>query len=291
MLTLIEKEVLFSTHCFELQTWVNRALPTLDGITAVAQLASALPEIEIKNATAFVTTCKKYLRVRQCHQFFKAEKAGIVDFLAESLLLEDWETETHKALQHLVENFHFFGGKARGDFLLWAAKRLNNLPSLKKHATLRDFIAMGIEDFDETKRDLSDFTYTEHSMPFGKEWHIPLEGGHVWRVRDLRHAKGLWPVSVKKVNGTPYVVKVVQGHTVFVHRLFFNVEMGEVIRAYDDDYTNMSMYPFSRHEGRRTGADWEKPRNYSEEKPDKEKDEGRVEVGLRQGHETRFSRG
>jgi hypothetical protein len=288
-LTVSEKEVLFSAHCFELQSWVNRALPTLDGITAVAQLASALPEIEIKDKRAFVTTCKKWLRVRQCDKFFRTEKAGIAEFLAESLLIEDWQTESNAALQHLVENFHFFGGKTRGDFLLWCAKRLNNLPSLKKHATLRDFIIMGIDDFDDTKRDLSDFTYTEHLMPFGKEYHIPLEDGHVWRVRDLRDAKGLWPVSIKMVNGTPYVVKVVKEHTIFVHRLFFKIGIGDVVRAYDSDFTNMSMYPFSRHE-EAYWADWEKPRKYSEEKPDKKKTKDELKLTRAQGTKPIFTK-
>jgi hypothetical protein len=258
MLNRSEKESLFSQHALELQAWMTKNLPTLDSVHEVSALAVALSEIEIKNATAFLTVCKKWLRCKQAEKFFRAEKAGIAEFLAESLLIEDWQTESNAALQHLVENFHFFGGKTRGDFLLWCTKRLNNLPSLKKHATLRDYIALGIEDFEDTKPDLSDFKFTEHLMPFGKEWHVQLEDGHVWRVRDLRHAKGLWPVHVRKVDGVPYVVKVVQGHTVFVHRLFFNIEIGDVVRAFDGDYLNMSLFPFSRHTEVFWG-DWKNP--------------------------------
>ena len=258
MLTRNEKEALYSAHCLELQSWVTNSLPTLDSTGEVAALLAHLPEIEIKDKRAFMPTCKKWLRCKQAEKFFRAEKAGMAEFLAESLLIEDWQTESNAALQHLVENFHFFGGKTRGDFLLWCAKRLNNLPSLKKHATLRDYIALGIEDFDETKLDLSDFKFTEHLMPFGKEWHVQLEGGHVWRVRDLREAKALWPVHVRNVDGTPYLVKIVQGHTVFVHRLFFRIEVGDVVRAFDGDYLNMSLYPFSRHTEVFWG-DWKNP--------------------------------
>jgi hypothetical protein len=258
MLSRNEKESLFSQHALELQSWVTNSLPTLDSTGEVSQLLTALPEVEIKDARVFMTACKRWLRVRQAEKFYKKEKDGIAEFLAESLLVEDWQTEANAALQHLVENFHFFGGKSRGDFILWAAKRLNNLPSLKKHATLRDFINMGIDDFDDTKPDLSDFKFTEHEMPFGREFHIPLEGGHVWRVRDLKSAKALWPVHIRKVDGTPYVVKVVQGHTVFVHRLFFKIGIGDVVRAFDGDYLNMSLYPFSRHE-EAYWADWQNP--------------------------------
>ena len=123
------------------------------------------------------------------------------------------------------EHFHLFGGKTRGDFVLWAARRLRRLPALLNHATLRDYVAMGIEDFDDAKPDLSDFKFTTHEMPFGTEYHIPLEGGHVWRIRDLKQAKALWPVRVMMVSGTPYLTKSVRGHTVFVHRLFFRIEI------------------------------------------------------------------
>ena len=265
MLTRIEKEALYSAHCLELQSWVTNSLPTLDSTSEVLALLAYLPEIEIKDKRAFVTACKKWLRVRQCDKFFRTDKAGIAQFLAESLLIEDWYTESNAALQQLVENFHFFGGKTRGDFLLWCAKRLNNLPALKKHATLRDYIALGIEDFEDTKPDLSDFKFTEHLMPFGKEYHIPLEGGHVWRVLDLRYAKGLWPVHVRVVDGTPYVVKIVQGRTVFVHRLLFKIEIGDVVRASDGDYLNMSLYPFSRRK-EAFWADWKDPKKKNESK-------------------------
>jgi hypothetical protein len=247
VLTRNDKDLLFSQHALELRSWTTNNLPTLDAVHEVAALSVALPEIEIKKEAAFVAACKKWLRVRQCEKFFRAEKGGIVEFLAESLLIEDWQTETNAALQQLSDNFHFFGGKTRGDFLLWAAKRLNNLPALKKHATLRDYIAMGIDDFDDTKPDMSDFKFTEHAMPFGKEYHVQLEGGHVWRVRDLRDARALWPVHVRTVKGTPYLVKLVQGHTIYVHRLFFRIEIDDVVRAFDGDYLNMSLYPFSRH--------------------------------------------
>jgi hypothetical protein len=263
MLTPAEKETLFGLHAFELQRWVSSALPTLDATNTVAQLLTVLPDLEIKNENAFVAACKKRLRVPQAQKFFKAEKDGIAMFLADNLFVEDWRTEVNAALQHLVEHFHLFGGKTRGDFVLWAARRLRRLPALMNHATLRDYVALGIEDFDDTKPDLSDFTYTEHLMPFGKEYHIPLEGGHVWRIRDLKHAKALWPVRVMTVNGTPYLTKMARGHTIFVHRLFFRIEVGDVVRAYDGDYLNMSLYPFSRHEEAYWG-DWKDPKKKNE---------------------------
>jgi hypothetical protein len=258
MLSRNEKESLFSQHALELQAWVANSLPTLDNVHEIAALSSALPEIEIKDQRAFVGACKKWLRVQQCQQFFKKEKDGIAEFLAESLFVEDWQTESNAALQHLVEHFHLFGGKSRGEFLLWAATRLRRLPALRNHATLRDFINMGIDDFDDVQPDLSDFKFTVHEMPFGKEYHIPLEDGHVWRVRDLKSAKALWPVHIRKVDGTPYVIKIVQGHTVFVHRLFFKIGIGDVVRAFDGDYTNFSLYPFSRHVEVFWG-DWKNP--------------------------------
>jgi hypothetical protein len=258
MLSNESKQQLFSRFALELQGWTTNTLPTLDAVREIAQLASALPSIEIKNEGTFVAACKKWLRVRQCEQFYKKEKDGIAEFLAENLCVEDWQTEVSAALQHLVEHFHLFGGKSRGEFLVWVARRLRRLPAMKNHATLRDYVAMGIDDFDDAKPDLSDFKFTEHSMPFGTEYHIPLEGGHVWRVRDLKQAKGLWPVRVTKVNGTPYIVKVVRGRTIFVHRLFFNLNIGDVVRAFDDDYTNFSLYPFSRHVEVFWG-DWKNP--------------------------------
>jgi hypothetical protein len=118
---------------------------------------------------------------------------------------------------------------------------------MKNHAMLRDYVAMGIDDFDDARPDLSDFKFTEHEMPFGTEYHIPLSGGHVWRVRDLKEAKALWPVRIQNVNGKPYVVKTVRGRTIFAHRLLFNIEIGDVVCANDDDYLNWSLFPFSRH--------------------------------------------
>jgi hypothetical protein len=258
MLSRNEKESLFSQHALELQAWVANNLPTLDNVHEIAALSSALPEVEIKDQRAFVGACKKWLRVQQCQQFFKKEKDGIAEFLAENLFVEDWQTESNVALQHLVEHFHLFGGKSRGEFLLWAAQRLRRLPALRNHATLRDFINMGIDDFDNEKPDLPDFKFTTHEMPFGKEYHIPLEDGHVWRVRDLKSAKALWPVHIRKVDGKPYIVKVVQGHTIYVHRLFFKVGIGDTVCAFDDDYTNFSLYPFSRHTEVFWG-DWKNP--------------------------------
>jgi len=263
VLTPADKEQLFSQHVLELQAWATANLPTLDGSYEVAALAVALSEIEIKNENAFVAACKKYLRVRQAEKFFKAEKDGIAMFLADNLFVEDWQTEVNAALQHLVENFHMFGGKSRGDFVLWAARRLRRLPALRNHATLRDYVSMSIYDFDDAKPDLSDFKFTEHEMPFGVEYHIALEGGHVWRILNLKQARGLWPVRVMKVNGTPYLVKTVHGHTVFVHRLFFKIEIDDVVRAYDGDYLNMSLYPFSRHEEAYWG-DWKDPQKKNE---------------------------
>jgi hypothetical protein len=258
MLQNESKQQLFSQHALELQGWTTNNLPTLDAVREIAQLASALPSIEIKNEVTFVAACKKWLRVRQCEQFYKKEKDGIAEFLVENLCVEDWQTEVGAALQHLVEHFHLFGGKSRGEFLVWVARRLRRLPAMKNHATLRDYVAMGIDDFDDAKPDLSDFKFSEHSMPFGTEYHISLEDGHVWRVRDLKQAKALWPVRVSKVNGNPYVVKVVRGRTIFVHRLFFNLNIGDVVRAFDGDYTNFSLYPFSRHVEVFWG-DWKNP--------------------------------
>jgi hypothetical protein len=140
---------------------------------------------------------------------------------------------------------------------------LRRLPALMNHATLRDYVALGIEDFDDTKPDLSDFKFTTHEMPFGTEFHIQLEGGHIWRIRDLKEAKALWPVRVMKVNGTPYLTKSVRGHTIFVHRLFFRIEIDDVVRAYDGDYLNYSLYPFSRHEEAYWG-DWKDPQKKNE---------------------------
>jgi hypothetical protein len=257
------KQRLFEQHTGELRGWITVNLPTLDVYTTLPQLLNALPDLEIKSEAAFLAACKKWLRVRQCEKFFKAEKDSIATFLADNLFVEDWQTEVNAALQHLVENFHLFGGKSRGDFWVWAARRLRRLPALMNHATLRDYIALGIEDFDDAKPDLSDFKFTEHEMPFGKEFHIQLEGGHVWRIRDLKQAKALWPVRVMTINGTPYLVKVVRGHTVFVHRLFFRIEIGDVVRAYDGDYLNMSLYPFSRHEEAYWG-DWKDPKKKNE---------------------------
>ena len=265
MLANESKHELFSKYALDLQSWVTNNTPTLDSVRAIAQLASALPSIEIKNEDAFLAACKKWLRVRQCEQFYKNEKDGIAEFLAENLCVEDWQAELNAALQHLIEHFHLFGGKSRGDFLLWAAKRLRRLPAMKNHATLRDYVAMGIDDFDDAKPDLSDLKFTEHEMPFGKEYHIPLEGGHVWRVRDLQYAKGLWPVRIKKVNGQTYVVKVVRRQTIFVHRLLFNLNIGDVVRAFDGDYLNMSLYPFSRHTEVFWG-DWKDPEKKNESK-------------------------
>ena len=263
MLSPTDKDSLFSQHVLELQAWTTTNLPTLDGSYEVAALAVALSEIEIKNENAFVAACKKYLRVRQAAKFFRVEKNGIAEFLVDNLFVEDWRTEVNAALQHLVENFHMFGGKTRGDFVLWAARRLRRLPALMNHATLRDYIELGIEDFDDAKPDLSEFKFTTHEMPFGKEFHIQLEGGHVWRIRDLKHAKALWPVRVMTVNGTPYLTKMARGHTIFVHRLFFRIEVGDVVRAYDGDYLNMSLYPFSRHEEAYWG-DWKDPKKKNE---------------------------
>jgi hypothetical protein len=270
LLSRSEKENLYSQHVFDLQRWTASALPTLDSAREVAQLLNALPDLEIKSEAAFVPSCKKWLRVRQCEKFFKAEKNEIAMFLADNLFIEDWQAESNAALQHLVEHFHLFGGKTRGAFVLWVAKRLRNWPAMKNGATLRDYIAMGIDDFDDATRDLSDLKFTEHEMPFGKEYHIPLADGHVWRVRDLKHAKGLWPVHIKEVNGTAYVVKVVRRQEIFVHRLLFRIGIGEVVKAFDGDFTNFSLYPYSCHTEVFWG-DWPKPRKYSEEKPDNRK--------------------
>jgi hypothetical protein len=270
MLSRNEKESLFSQRALELQSWVANNLPTLDNVHEIAALSCALPELEIQNEAAFVPACKKWLRVQQCEKFFKAEKNEIAMFLANNLFIEDWQTESNAALQHLVEHFHLFGGKTRGAFVLWVAKRLRNWPAMKNGATLRDYIAMGIDDFDDTTRDLSDFKFTEHAMPFGVEYHIPLGGGHVWRVRDLTQAKDLWPVHIKKVNGTAYVVKVVRRQEIFVHRLLFKIGIGDVVKALDGDFTNFSLSPYSCHTEVFWG-DWSKPRKYSEEKPDKRK--------------------
>jgi hypothetical protein len=256
---------LFEQHTVELRGWITANLPTLDVYTTLPQLLNALPDLEIKSEVNFLAVCKKWLRVRQCEKFFKAEKDGIAEFLADNLCVEDWQAEVRDALQHLVENFHLFGGKTRGDFWVWAARRLRRLPALMNHATLRDYILLGIEDFDDAKPDLSDFKFTTHEMPFGKEYHIQLEGGHVWRIRDLKQAKALWPVRVMTVNGTAYLTKVVRGHTVFVHRLFFRIEIGDVVRAFDGDYLNMSVYPFSRHVECYWG-DWKDPQKKNESK-------------------------
>jgi len=50
----------------------------------------------------------------------------------------------------------------------------------------------------------------------------------------------------------------VRRQTIFVHRLFFDIKMGDVIRAFDGDFTNHSLYPFSRHTEVFWG-DWKNP--------------------------------
>jgi hypothetical protein len=262
-----EKEILFSKNCFELSNWVTTHTPTLDPLV-IGRLLTALPDIDIENEKAFVSACKAYFRIRQAEYFFQQDKSGLEDFLVSNLAVEDWQTAVPIALQHLIKNFHRFQGKTRGEFLVWASKRLLRLSTLKHCATLRDYLNIRIEDFEKILTNDSAFTYTEHSMPFGKEYHIPLEtedGEVIWRVLDLDWAKSLLPVAVKKIKGKNYIVKVVQGHTIFVHRLLFRIGIYDVICAHDDDYLNFSLYPFSQHVEAYWG-DWQNPKKTAKSK-------------------------
>jgi len=256
--------MLFSSHVFEIQEWTSSALPTLATATAIPQLLMALPSIAIKDASTFVDACQRWLRLKQCRELFEKEQEGLRDFLINNLVVEDWESAVPKALQHLTENVHRFGGKTRGDFLVWAAKRLRRLPELRHYATLRDYLSIGIDDFESksAKDALADFTFTAHDTVFGMEYHIPIateSGPVIWRVLDLDWAKSIWPVVVQRTSsGKPYLAKIVRGHTVLVHRLLFKLNPHDVVVSHDGDYTNFSMYPYSQKVEAFWG-DWEKP--------------------------------
>jgi len=251
MLTQLEKEVLYSQNCFKLGAWAASNLPTLDTASTL-QLLTALPAIEVKNEAAFVTICKAWLRIQQCLGFYQQVRDDLIEFLWNNLLLEDTNAEIGAVLADLTKHFHRFGGRTRGDFVLWAYRRLQRHPDLRKYASIRDFINIEIDDFreatvseaDEEER-LRDFTYTIHGEEGHLEYHIPIgqkENGDpvIWKVNTLDYAKGLWPVhAAKRSSGKYFVAKTVNGrHSVAVHRLKFNIGLRDAVKAYDDDFCN-----------------------------------------------------
>jgi hypothetical protein len=241
MLTITEKELLFSQNCFEFNKWTNTMLPSLCANDAIALLLSALPILAIKDEATFITVCQKFLRVSQCEQLFADVYEELVDFLINNLLLEDMNAGITTALADLTQNFHRFGGRTKGDFVLWAARRLKRHPDLRKHSSVRDFIALGTEDFGESEaKRMAGFEYTIH----GDEYHIPIgidekECPILWKVLDLKWAKDLWPVHAMKFsNGKYFAAKTVNSHTVAMHRLRFNIDVGDKVEAYDGDFLN-----------------------------------------------------
>lgn len=235
---------------------------------ATAQPTHAWTASGIQSVQAAIRTREE--RIAQCWEFYNAEKRGLAAFLLNNLLVEDWQKAVPAALEHLTKNFHRFGGRTRGDFLLWAAKRLRNLPELRHYTTLRDFLIVGIDDFQvKAQADLSDFTYTRHDAVFGAEFQVPVpykDGPVIWRLHDLDFARSLWPVVVRKTTaGKFYFAKIVQGHEIAVHRLLFRLDPHDVVLAHDGDYTNMSMYPWSQKVEVFWG-DWEKPYKKSKSK-------------------------
>lgn len=238
-------------------------------VEVIAQPTHQWTEVGVQSLQADKAALRE-ARIKQCWEFYNAEKRGLTEFLLNNLLVEDYRKAVPAALEHLTKNFHRFGGRTRGEFLAWAAKRLRNLPELKHYATLRDFLMVGIEDFEKTsKADLDSFTYTRHDAPFGPEYQVPIptkDGPVIWRLRDLDFARGLWPVVVKKTtSGKLYIAKVIQNHVVPVHRLFFRLDPHDVVRSHDGDYTNMSMHPLSQQVSVFMG-DWEKPDEKSKSK-------------------------
>jgi hypothetical protein len=239
MLTRETKEALFSQHGFELQGWVTSNLPTLDTATAIARLLKSLPDIPIKSEAAFITTCKAWLRIQQCLGFWKEVLDDVVEFIADNLPLDGMDS----ALEDLKNNFHRFGGRSKGQFILWAHKRLKRRPGYLDLCRIN----VSIADFDDDQESDPKFEYTRSGDIFLVNLGEDENGPILWRVPTLKLARSLWPVRAKKLpTGKYFVAKTVLGHTVAVHRLMFNVNLGDHVAAWDGNLLNYGLIRYTR---------------------------------------------
>lgn len=249
MLFQNEKESLLSQHSLELQEFIQFHLPTLDSAQTIAALLGELPAIDIRSPKAFLPAVKRFLRVKQCISFYQSISEDLFSYCVSNLPL----TDVGEALAGLVQNFHRFQGRNCSQFILWAHRRLKNLPGFKEECDVVKSFRLEVSDFlDSNDPDrFKDFDFVKNQTATGDVYLVnlgPDADGFpiVWKVQDLELARKLWPVKAKRMPGGGYcAVKNLGGHSVALHRLITGAALGEQVKAKDGDLLNFCRISFA----------------------------------------------